>query len=180
VEVQESVKITLAVLILLSRLGDIGSTYLASPNLELESNSVIRRLRWPFAVLTILVFIIPWWDVGSGIVIMVASFLVAASNSSKLWLIRAMGESEYRALLVRMAAGARLLPSLIFSLMPALFMSILGGTIMYLYPSETTDPGYHIGLGVVGYALVVAWYGPLTFLRYRKAGLTQQGQMSRQ
>jgi hypothetical protein len=111
---------------------------------------------------------------------MVASFLVAAANSSKLWLIRAMGETEYRALLVRMAASARLVPSLIFSLMPALFMSILGATVMYLYPSETTDPGYHVGLGVVGYALVVAWYGPLTFLRYRKAGLTQQAQMSRQ
>ena len=179
-DAQDGLKVTLAILILISRLGDIGSTYLASPNLELESNTVIRRLRWPFAALTILVFIIPWWDIGSGIVIMVASLLVAASNSSKLWLIRAMGETEYRALLVRMAASARLLPSLIFSLMPALFMSILGGTIMYLYPSETTDPGYHVGLGVVGYALVVGWYGPLTFLRYRKAGRIQQGQMSRQ
>ncbi len=179
-EAQESVKITLAILILLSRLGDIGSTYLTSPNLELESNSVIRRLRWPFAALTVLVFIIPWWDVGSGIVIMVASLLVAASNSSKLWLIRAMGETEYRALLVRsMTASARLFPSLIFSLMPALFMGILGATVMYLYPSETTDPGYHVGLGIVGCALVVAWYSPLTFLRYRKAGLTQRGQKSR-
>lgn len=175
-EAQDSVKIILAILILLSRLGDIGSTYLASPNLELESNSVIRRLRWPFALLTILVFITPWWDIGSGIVIMVASLLVAASNSSKLWLIRAMGETEYRALLVRMAASAKLFPSLIFSLMPALFMSILGATLMYLYPSETTDPGYHVGLGIVGYALVVAYYGPLTFLRYRKAGLRQRQQ----
>jgi hypothetical protein len=179
VEVQDSVKITLAVLILLSRLGDIGSTYLASPNLELESNGVIRRLRWPFAVLTILVFITPWWDVGSGIVIMVASFLVAASNSSKLWLIRAMGETEYRALLVRMAVSARPFPSLIFSLMPALFMGALGATVMYLYPSATTEPGYHVGLGIVGYALVVACYGPLTFLRYRKAGSTQGDHKSR-
>ena len=172
-EVQESVKITLAVLILLSRLGDIGSTWLASPNLELESNGVIRRLRWPFAVLTLFVFLTPWWDVGSGIVIMVASFLVAASNSSKLWLIRAMGESEYRRLLVRMAGGARLLPSLVFSLMPALFMTMLGATVMYLYPSPSADPAYHVGLGIVGYALVVGFYGPLTFLRYRKAGLAQ-------
>jgi len=173
VEAHESVKTALAILILVSRLGDIGSTYLASPRLELESNAVIRRLRWPFAVLTTLVFLIPWWDVGSGIVIMVASLLVAASNSSKLWLIRAMGENEYRALLVRMAAAASPVPSLIFSLMPALFMGILGATVMYLYPSETTDPGYHVGLGIMGYALVVACYGPLTFLRYRKAGLTQ-------
>jgi len=173
VEVQESVKITLAVLILLSRLGDIGSTWLASPNLELESNTVIRHLRWPFAVLTTLVFIIPWWDIGSGIVIMVASLLVAASNSSKLWLIRAMGESEYRALLVRMAARARPIHSVLYSLMPALFMGILGGAVMFLYPSETSDPGYHVGLGIAGYALVVAIYGPLTFLRYRKAGLVR-------
>ena len=172
-EVQESVKITLAILILLSRLGDIGSTWLASPNLELESNGVIRRLRWPFAVLTLFVFLTPWWDVGSGIVIMVASFLVAASNSSKLWLIRAMGESEYRALLVRMAVKARLLPSVVFSLMPALFMGLLGATVMFLYPDQNTQPAYHVGLGIVGYALVVAFYGPLTFLRYRKAGLAQ-------
>jgi hypothetical protein len=180
VEAQESIKTTLAILILLSRLGDIGSTYLASPSLELESNSVIRRLRWPFALLTVFVFIIPWWDVGAGIVIMVASLLVAASNSSKLWLIRAMGESEYRALLVCMAAGAKPFPSLIFSLMPALFMSILGAAVMYFYPSEATDPGYHVGLGIMGYALVVACYGPLTFLRYRKTGLTQGSQKSRQ
>jgi hypothetical protein len=172
VDVQESLKITLAILILVSRLADLGSTYLASPNLELESNAVIRHLRWPFAVLTTMVFIIPWWDVGAGIVIMVASLLVAASNSSKLWLIRAMGESEYRALLVRMAACAKPLHSVIYSLMPALFMGILGGTVMWLYPSEGADPGYYVGLGIVGYALVVAIYGPLTFLRYRKAGLS--------
>ena len=108
-DAQDGLKVTLAILILISRLGDIGSTYLASPNLELESNTVIRRLRWPFAALTILVFIIPWWDIGSGIVIMVASLLVAASNSSKIWLIRAMGETEYYALMVRMARISQIL-----------------------------------------------------------------------
>ena len=81
---------------------------------------------------------------------MVASLLVAASNSSKIWLIRAMGETEYYALMVRMAARAKPVPSLIYSLMPALFMSILGETVMYLYPSEHTDLGYHVGLGILG------------------------------
>lgn len=175
-DAHEGLKFTLAVLILISRLGDIGSTYLASPKLELESNGIIRRLRWPFAVLTILVFVIPYWDIGSGIVIMVASLLVAASNSSKIWLIRAMGETEYFALMVRMAARAKPIHSLIYSLMPALFMGILGETIMYLYPSENADLGYHVGLGILGYALVVAFYGPTTFWRYRKAGLARQAQ----
>ena len=173
-DAHEGLKFTIAALLLISRLGDIGSTYLASPKLELESNSVIRRFRWPFAVLTILVFIVPYWDIGSGIVLMVASLLVAASNSSKIWLIRAMGETEYYALMVRMAARAKPVPSLIYSLMPALFMSILGETVMYLYPSEHTDLGYHVGLGILGYALVVAFYGPTTFLRYRKASQAQQ------
>lgn len=173
-DAHEGLKFTIAALLLISRLGDIGSTYLASPKLELESNSVIRRFRWPFAVLTILVFIVPYWDIGSGIVLMVASLLVAASNSSKIWLIRAMGETEYYALMVRMAARAKPVPSLIYSLMPALFMSILGETVMYLYPSEHTDLGYHVGLGILGYALVVAFYGPTTFLRYRKASQLQQ------
>ena len=173
-DAHESIKFTLAILILISRLGDIGSTYLASPNLELESNTVIRRWRWPFAILTILVFVTPYWDIGSGIVIMVASLLVAASNSSKIWLIRAMGETEYFALMVRMAGRAKPVPSLIYSLMPALFMTILGETVIFLYPSEKTDLGYHVGLGIVGYALVVAIYGPLTFLRYRKASQVQQ------
>jgi len=165
VDAHEGLKFTIAALLLISRLGDIGSTYLASPKLELESNTVIRRFRWPFAVLTILLFIVPYWDIGSGIVLMVASLLVAASNSSKIWLIRAMGESEYYALMVRMAARAKPGPSLIYSLMPALFMSILGETVMYLYPSENTDLGYHVGLGILGYALVVAFYGPTTFKR---------------
>ena len=124
--------------------------------------------------MTVLVFITPYWDIGSGIVIMVASLLVAASNSSKIWLIRAMGESEYYALMVRMAARAKPVPSLLYSLMPALFMSILGGTVMYLYPSENTDLGYHVGFGILGYALVVAIYGPMTFLRYRKASQSRQ------
>lgn len=172
VDTHEGLKFTLAMLILISRLGDIGSTYLASPKLELESNMVIRRLRWPFAALTILVFIVPYWDIGSGIVIMVASLLVAASNSSKIWLIRAMGETEYFKLMTRMAARAKLVPSLIYSLMPALFMSILGETIMYLYPDQNAELAYHVGLGILGYALVIAFYGPTTFLRYRKAGQT--------
>jgi hypothetical protein len=176
VDAHEGLKFTLAILILVSRLADIGSTYLASPNLELESNSVVRRFRWPYAFLTMLVFVVPYWDIGSGIVIMVASLLVATSNSSKIWLIRAMGETEYYALMVRMAARAKPLPSLIYSLLPALFMTILGTSVIYFYPNEKADLGYQVGLGILGYALVIAFYGPMTFLRYRKASQTHQAQ----
>jgi hypothetical protein len=36
-----------AFLLLLARIGDVGSTYLISPTLKLEANPIIRRLRWP-------------------------------------------------------------------------------------------------------------------------------------
>lgn len=163
-------KLILALLILIARLGDIGSTYLVSPNLELESNPVMRRLRWPYACLTTLVCLLPYWSPGAGIVVLVASLLVSASNSSKIWLARAMGETEYLAMMLRMAAHAKPGPSLVFSLMPALFMGILALTVMFFYPNPNADLGYYVGLGILGYALVVAIYGPATFLRYRKAG----------
>ena len=172
VDEPQSFKLTLAALILISRLADIGSTYLVSPKLELESNPIVRYLKWPYAFLTLLVFVLPYWSVGAGIVVMVASLLVAASNSSKIWLARALGESEYRALIVATAARANPMPSLIFALLPALFMAILGAAVMYFYPNPDTDLGYYVGLGILGYAMVVAIYAPLTFLRNRRAGLS--------
>lgn len=166
----QSLKLILAALIFIARLGDIGSTFLVSPELHLESNPVMRRLRWPFAGLTTLVCVLPYWSIGAGIIVLVASLLVSASNSGKIWLARAMGETEYLALMVRMAARAKPGPSLVFSLMPSFFMGILALTVMFLYPNPDTDLGYYIGMGILGYALVVAIYGPTTFLRYRKAG----------
>jgi hypothetical protein len=38
----------IAFLLLIARLGDVGSTYLLSPTLKLEANPIMRRLRWPF------------------------------------------------------------------------------------------------------------------------------------
>jgi len=170
VDESQSFKLILAALILVSRLADIGSTFLASPKLQLESNPVVQRWKWPYAFLTLFVFVLPYWSVGAGIVVMVASLLVAAANSSKILMSRTLGESEYRALIVATAARADLIPSLIYTLLPALFMAILGWIVMYFYPDPDTELGYYVGLGILGYAMVVAIYGPLTFLRNRRAG----------
>jgi hypothetical protein len=57
----------IAFLLLLARIGDVGSTYLISPALKLEANPIIRRLRWPFAGITILVAAIPYYSVPLGL-----------------------------------------------------------------------------------------------------------------
>jgi hypothetical protein len=41
----------LCVVMLISRIGDITTTYLATPTLKLEANPIMRLLRWPFAIL---------------------------------------------------------------------------------------------------------------------------------
>lgn len=45
----------LCALILISRLGDIGSTYLITPKLKLEANPILRKLGWWFAIASVLV-----------------------------------------------------------------------------------------------------------------------------
>src|SRR5262249_19699539 len=51
----------LALLILIGRVGDIGSTYLATPRLTLEANPFVRRLRWPFGVVSLGLCLVPYY-----------------------------------------------------------------------------------------------------------------------
>ena len=134
-----------AFLLLLARLGDVGSTWLATPKLKLEANPVVRRFRWPYAWLTVLVALLPYYSVQLGIILLVASLLVCASNFSKLWLMRAMGEAEYHAFVTRVAARAHLPSSLFFILMPSLCVAIIGLLLLHFYPDPDGDWGYYFG-----------------------------------
>jgi hypothetical protein len=82
-----------------------------------------------------------------------------------------MGESEYHLLLIGVARRAPVGLSIVFCLLPALFMAMIGGVILLFYPSPRNDWGYWIALGVMIYALVIGLYGSLGFLRYRKEGI---------
>src|SRR5271154_5888940 len=72
-------------LILISRIGDIGSTYLVTPNLKLEANPIVRKLGWKFAFLTLFVCLVPYYSTAMGVVVLVVSLLVSAQNTSKIW-----------------------------------------------------------------------------------------------
>lgn len=161
----------IAVLLLLARIGDIGSTYLATPKLRLEANTIARRYKWPFAWATLLVAFLPYYNVALGIIILVASLLVCSSNFGKLWLIRAMGEVAYHEFIIKFAVKAKLTSSLFFILMPAICMGTIGFLLMYFYPNPETQIAYYFAYGMLGYALAVGVWGPLAFLRFRKQGL---------
>lgn len=164
-----------AFMLLLARIGDVGSTYLATPKLKLESNPVVRRFKWPFAVLTIFVAVLPYYSLGLGICLLVVSLLVCASNFSKLWLIRTLGEDEHHQLLMRLASRSNLGSSMLFIFAPALWMAALGFLVLHFYPDPNRDWGYYFALGFFVYALAIGLWGSVAFLRYRKEGFAECG-----
>jgi hypothetical protein len=160
----------LALLVLAARVGDVLSTYLVTPKLKLEGNPLVRRFSWPFAIFSVSIAIIPYFSMSGGIIVLVVSLLVCASNFSKVWFARAMGEDEYHDLIIRMASKAPLLPSLLFILAPSACMAIVGISMLYFYPDPAKDWGFYFSMSFLAYALAIGLYGSLGFLRFRKEG----------
>ena len=158
----------LAVLVLLSRLGDVLSTYLISPTLLLESNAVVRRLGWPFAWLSVLLCAVPYYNTGVGVVVLTASFLVTGHNLSRCWIVRALGEAEYRALLVRAAKQGRRWSAVAFVLASGACVVLVG--LLLMASSGTMAWGYWFGMGIVMYGGAYALHGSTFVLRlFREA-----------
>lgn len=160
----------IALLLLLARVGDIGSTYLATPKLRLETNSLARRWRWPFAFATLLLAVIPYYSLPAGIILLVGSLLVCSSNLAALWQIRAMGEDAYYDHLVLNAGRAHLGFALLSLLGSGVCVAGVGILLLYLYPDPNQDWGFFVAFGVFGYAGAITFWRSVAFIRLRKAG----------
>jgi hypothetical protein len=155
-------------LILISRMGDIGSTWLVTPQLKLEANPVMRKLGWRFALLTLLVCFVPYLSTEMGIMILVPSLFVSASNTAKIWFSRAYGETEYVELLSSMARKSRLGHAIAGVLVSASFISLAGLVLLFLSPDPDRDAGYWFAMGILCYAFVIALHGSLFMRRLFK------------
>ncbi len=158
----------LAALILIARIGDIGTTYLLSPKLKLEANPIVRRFRWPYALATLLVCFIPYASEPGAVLILVGSLLVSMSNSLRLWLVRTIGEEEYYRFVVEAASRANLWESISLLFLPGIFMSLLALTVYIFYSDPNSEWGFWIAAGIFAYALVLFVYMPVSFMRFRK------------
>jgi hypothetical protein len=156
--------------IFLSRLGDIGSTYLITPKLKLEANPIMRKLGWWFAVATIFACLVPYYSTSLAIIVLVPSLMVSAANASKIWFARTYGEADYHELLLRTATRSRLSHALAPTIAAATFMALIGMVLLLLSPDPTRDWGYWFAMGFLAYAFIVGFYGSLFFVRlFRKA-----------
>ena len=160
----------IAGLCIASRIGDIATTYLGTPTLKLEGNSIARRLGWRYALLTIAVGFMPYYSPALGVIILTASFLVSASNASKILLARAIGEEKFAALTKHACVSTPPWPALLFLALPAFFMILLASTMLLFYPSST-EWGYYFALGFIGYALAILIWGFVRYFRLRRSDI---------
>lgn len=157
----------LLALVLLGRLADLGSTWLATPNLALEANPVARRLGWRGGILlnALLAPVFACWPLVA-ISLSTTSLLVAARNLQHAWLMRSLGEFGYRSWFVqrvsecprRLVFGCHLGEALLTGLVG---LGLLWGARWQLIP-------FGIGLGMVAYAVAVAVFTLTSLWRVRR------------
>jgi len=155
-------------LLLVSRGADFLSTWMATPNMVLEGNPLARRLgwRWGSLVNLLLCGMFAAWPLAA-IVIGTTSVLVAARNFQAAWLMRSLGEENYRAWYVEQLRHTSL-PLYLFCLLgQTLLTAGLGGALIF-FGGGTLVP-FAVGFGIIGYALAVVFYTLLSLWRIRRA-----------
>lgn len=166
----ENLPHVLCALLLISRIGDVGTTYLITPNLILEANPIVRKIGWPFALLTLAACLLPYVYMPLAVSALVAFLLVSASNASQIWVVRTIGERAYAAFTLELARKSKLSHALLGVATSTFFLALAGGSILLFYPSQS-EWGFWLGLGVLLYAGAKGFYGTLAMLRiFRRAG----------
>lgn len=160
---------------LISRLGDIGTTFLVTPTLKVEANPVVRRFGWRYALATAAVALIPYYSIHGGVIILTVSFLIAASNASEAMLARFMGEEKY-ARLNRDAMQKMSIPGgLLLLCLPAFFYLMLGLIMSLLFPVSIENWGFDIAMGTVMCSVALLIFCPIRFFSERRLPKGPQG-----
>lgn len=155
-------------LLLFSRGTDFLSTWVATPNLALEGNPIAKRLGWKWGMLLnlALCFGFARWPLPA-IVISTSSVLVAARNFQLAWLMRSMGEEPYRDWHVARLQETRISLYLLCLLGNTALVALVGGGLIYFTQNWLVPEA--IGIGIVAYAVTVAFYTVLSVWRIRRA-----------
>jgi hypothetical protein len=155
-------------LLLVARGTDFLSTWIATPRLVLEGNPIARRLGWKFGALfnVVLCLVFGLWPVAS-LMIATSSLLVAARNFQSAWLMRTLGEEEYRDWYVARIRQTGLALYL-FCLGGQVLLPAMVGVSLVLFYGGLLVP-FSIGLGILGYSFAVLLYTSLALWRIRRA-----------
>ncbi len=159
----------LLLLLVFARGMDFLSTWIATPNLVLEGNPLAKRLGWKWGLLlnVVLVGVLARWPL-SAIVVATASVLVAARNFQSAWLMHSLGEENYRRWHVERVQETRITLYLLCLAGNTLLTAAVGAALIYSSHLRDRLP-LAIGMGMVAYAVAVAFYTLLAIWRIRRA-----------
>jgi hypothetical protein len=157
-------------LLFVSRGMDFLSTWVATPNLVLEGNPLAKKLgwRWGIPVNLALCLGFAFWPLPA-IVISTTSALVAARNFQSAWLMRSLGEHFYREWHIERVQETSVTLYLFCLFAQTALTAGVGVAVIYF--SEWRLVPLAIGLGIVAYALAVAFYTMLGIWRMRRSAI---------
>ena len=158
----------LLLLLAFARGVDFLSTWIATPNLVLEGNPFAKKLGWRWGLLfnIVLVGALALWPL-SAIVVATASVLVAARNFQSAWLMHSLGEEMYRRWHIERVQETRITVYLFCLAGNTLLTAGVGAALIYF--SNLRLVPFAIGMGMVTYAIAVAFYTLLAIWRIRRA-----------
>jgi hypothetical protein len=160
-------------LLIVARGMDFLSTWVATPNMVLEGNPIAKKLGWRWGIpLNVTLCIgFAFWPLPA-IVISTTSVLVAARNFQSAWLMRSLGEHIYRDWHVeRVQETSVTLYLFCLFAQTALTAGVGGAVIFFSWDHEPVLLA--IGLGIIAYAIAVAFYTLLGIVRLRRADKEQ-------
>ncbi len=120
-------KLALSLTLGLTWVIEIWAARTMSPGRRLIVSAVIRRFGWAPALLGLIGVAVPYYNPVLGVLLLGPSLLVAVQNLDRVWLACALGEEEYRAILLRAAASRRLPLALVGSVGAGLLLALAGG-----------------------------------------------------
>lgn len=153
-------------LLLAARGMDFLSTWIATPNLVLEANPIAKKLGWKLGALINVALCVTFamWPLPA-IVISTTSILVAARNFQSAWLMRTMGEEHYRSFMAKQMSYTPFpLYLLCLGFQTGLYLVV--GLALVFFGDPQLVP-FAIGMGMVAYAIAVAFYSLLASRRHR-------------
>ena len=155
-------------LLVFSRGMDFLSTWIATPNLVLEGNPLAKKLgwKWGLAVNAVLCVALAAWPL-SAIVVATASVLVAARNFQSAWLMHSLGEEIYRQWHVQRVQETRITVYLLCLAGNTLLTAGIGVALIYFSNARLVP--FAIGMGMVAYAIAVAFYTLLAIWRIHRS-----------
>jgi hypothetical protein len=153
-------------LLLISRLGDIISTLIATPDLKLESNLLAKKLGKPFVFATVLISFVAYYDTSIAVMMLIPFLFVSFSNIGKIWFLKSFGEENYRDFLINKIKEKGIKGIILQNLASAFFVCLIGFSIFIFY--STTDTwGYWIACGFFTFGFILLFWGTInTFTLY--------------